>query len=56
MRGFFMGRCGSEKRGDQDRENADPRPDDQRDHHNHGETLKSEKLFHDAYSIKVDEF
>jgi hypothetical protein len=46
----------SEERGDQDRKDADPCPDDQNGHHHHGETLKSEKLFHRARSIKVDEF
>jgi hypothetical protein len=55
--GLFLGLAAqSEKRGDQDRQNADPRPDDQCDHHHHGKTLKGQKLFHRADSIKVGEF
>jgi hypothetical protein len=55
--GLFHGQSvRSEERGNQDRENADPGPDDQSDHDHHGETLKSQKLFHRANSIKVNEF
>jgi hypothetical protein len=48
---FSLDLQGSEKRGNQDRNNADPGPDDHSDHDHHGETLKSQKLFHRANSI-----
>jgi hypothetical protein len=48
---FSLGMQGSEKRGDQDRNNADPGPDDHSDDDHHGKTLKSQKLFHRANSF-----
>src|SRR5574340_825369 len=51
MRGFLIWGQ-SKKRADQDRKNAEPRPGDQDPYNHHGETLKSQKLFHRANSIK----
>jgi hypothetical protein len=46
-----LGGVRSEERGQYNGKDADPRPDDHSSHDNHGQTLKSKKLFHFANSI-----